>query len=188
MNRVDVHRLSSSREGCLFSSKESVMSKTLLVIAVLLFVGAMSEFVQQDSVGYHVPGTPVTINEILATMTTSYMLKHAPGDRQLLYVVFSALPIGLAYLWAAFDRRQARRPKIARAFGAALFVFGAMFAGTLPAFSAISPARSGTSPWSAIVPAFALAAVFLAASWPLCFGLRPAVRAVGFPGRARGGC
>ena len=150
------------------------MSKTLIVIAVLLFIGAMSEFVQQDPVSYHDPGTPVTINEVLATMTTRYMLKHAPGDRQLLYVAFSALPIVLAYLWRAFDRRQAHRPKVARAFGGTLFIFGAMFAGTLPAFSAISPARSGASPWSAVVPAFALAAIFLAASWPLCFGLRPA--------------
>jgi hypothetical protein len=154
--------------------KELVMSKTLIVIAVLLFISAMSAFIQQDPVSYHVAGTPVTINDVLATMTTSYMLKHAPGDRQLLYVAFSALPILLAYLWRAFDRRQAHRPKVARAFGAALFIFGAMFAGTFPAFSAINPARPEASPWSAAVPAFALAAVFLAASWPLCFSLRPA--------------
>lgn len=32
------------------------MSKILIVITVLLCVGAMSEFVQQDPVNYNVPG------------------------------------------------------------------------------------------------------------------------------------
>jgi hypothetical protein len=146
------------------------MSKALLAVAVFLFVGAMSEFVQQDPVIYHAPGQPVTINEVLATMTTSYMLKRAPGDRQFMYIVFSALPIGLACLWRAFDRRQTHRPKAVRAFGAVLFVFGSMFAGMIPAFSAISPSLPGRP--SPVAPVFALAAVFLAASWPLCFGLR----------------
>jgi hypothetical protein len=140
-------------------------------IAVFLFLGAMSEFVQQDPVSYHLPGQPVTINEVLATMTTSYMLKHAPSDRQLLYVVFSVLPIGLAYLWGAFDRRQAHRPKVARFFGAVLFVFGSMFASVVPAFAAIAPTKLGT-PSPEVVKIVGLALVFLAASWPLCFGRR----------------
>jgi hypothetical protein len=147
------------------------MSKTLMVITSLLFVGAMSDFVKQDPVVYHVPGQAVTINEVLATMTTSYMLHHAPDDRQFLYVVFSALPIGLACLWGVFDRRQARRPKVARVFGGLLFVMGSGFAGMLPAFSAINPTNAG-SLWHSVVPGFVLAAVFLAASWPLCFRLR----------------
>ena len=146
------------------------MAKTLMVITVFLFVGAISEFVQPDPVTYHVPGQPVTINDVLATMTTSYLVKHAPGERQFLYVVLSALPIGLAYLWGAFDRKQAHRPKIARFFGGALFVLGSVSAGMLPAFLIISPTKTGAS-WSSIMSTFAFAAVFLAASWPLCFGL-----------------
>lgn len=147
------------------------MSKTLITIAVLLFIGAMSEFLQSDPVVYHVPGQPVTINDVLATMTTSYMLKHASAERQVLYLLFSAVPVGLAYLWAAFDRRQAHRPKVARVFGSVLFLFGAMFAGMLPAFLAISPVKEG-SPGAGLLPAFGFAAAFLAASWPLCFGWR----------------
>ena len=149
------------------------MAKTLMVITVLLFVGAVSEFVQPDPVTYHLPGQPVTINDVLATMTTSYLLKHAPGDRQLLYVLFSALPIGLAYLWGAFDRKQTHRPIVARFFGGTLFVLGSMCAGVFPAFLMISPMKSAAS-WSAIMPIFAFAAVFLATSWPLCFGLSQA--------------
>lgn len=40
------------------------MSKTLIVIAVLLFVGAASDFVKQDPVINHVPGQPVAINGV----------------------------------------------------------------------------------------------------------------------------
>jgi hypothetical protein len=146
------------------------MSKALMIITVFFFFGAMSDFIKEDPVVYHVPGQPVTINEVLATMTTSYMLHHASEERQLLYVVFSALPIGLAFLWGAFDRRQSHRSKLARAFGGTLFVFGSMFAGMLPAFSVVNPTNADKFA-ATIGPGFALAAVFLAASWPLCFRL-----------------
>jgi hypothetical protein len=143
-------------------------------IAVLLFLGAVSEFFARAPVSHRTYGQPVSINDVLATMTTSYMLKHAPEDRQLLYVLFSAVPIGLACLWRAFDQRQKHRPKIARAIGAALFLFGAMCAGTMSAFSVISPTMSGGTWIGAVMPAFVLAAIFLAASWPLCFAFRSA--------------
>jgi hypothetical protein len=146
------------------------MSKALMIITVFLFFGAMSDFIKEDPVVYHVPGQPVTVNEVLATMTTSYMLHHASEERQLLYVVFSVLPIGLAFLWGAFDRRQSHRSKLARAFGGTLFVFGSMFAGMLPAFSVLNPTNADKF-WTTIAPGFVLAAVFLAASWPLCFRL-----------------
>ena len=142
MNCVD-RTYDEMGSGHFINKRGFVVAKTLMVITVFLFVGAISEFVQPDPVTYHVPGQPVTINDVLATMTTSYLVKHAPGERQFLYVVLSALPIGLAYLWGAFDRKQAHRPKIARFFGGALFVLGSMSAGMHPAFPNHQPDKDG---------------------------------------------